>query len=164
VFGRSDRNYTNRDTPQSCYLDYFRAFGSGLATYETMKWHLKNQTQSEEIQFTSFCELVHRIEKLHRSTKDSVAVVFYQLSGLTTKLSNVVIFCLSTIKHHLLFFHSYIRWADSPKHLYLIIKILIKRRHLLAYIIHYEEVARQTLLPFLTTTQTNVRVLRCVSK
>ena len=85
VFVWFDRNDPNRDPYQSCYLNYFGAFGSGLATYDTMKWLSKNQKLRRN-SFTSFCKLVHSIEKLHRPTMDSVTVVCYQLSGLTTKL------------------------------------------------------------------------------
>jgi hypothetical protein len=82
-------NNPNNNTHKQCFLNNFGAFGSGLATYDTMDRNLQEESQAES-ELTPVCDLVNVIERYHRPSMDSVTIVSYQVAGISTKLSNVV--------------------------------------------------------------------------
>ena len=63
-----------------------------------MNWHLPCGEVSNMI-LQPISEIVDRLSGLHRPNVDSVTLFFYQIAGLSTKLSNIVIFFDFLFKH-----------------------------------------------------------------
>jgi hypothetical protein len=59
--------------------------------HDAMKWHVRSHKESG-VKLTPMCEIVNRLTTLHHRIMDCVSHVFYQVTGLTTELANVVIF------------------------------------------------------------------------